>query len=157
MLRPWYRSRLFWLGVPGFAFLIWAWLGQLRHYWYLSFTQVDGPVSASTWALESYAGAVSLGWSSHSFGISGPSSVGWDWSKENLDADEPTIYHTEFPFGISYEPLGGYDYAWIDWWMLAALYATAWLVAQLAWRRRRRRMEGAPRRPGAEAPENREP
>lgn len=25
MIRPWYRSRLFWLGLPGLAFLLWAW------------------------------------------------------------------------------------------------------------------------------------
>ena len=25
MIRPWYRSRLFWLGVPGLVFLIWLW------------------------------------------------------------------------------------------------------------------------------------
>jgi hypothetical protein len=26
MIRPWYRSRLFWLGIPGLVFLLWAWL-----------------------------------------------------------------------------------------------------------------------------------
>ena len=26
MIRPWYRSRLFWLGLPGLLFLLWAWL-----------------------------------------------------------------------------------------------------------------------------------
>jgi hypothetical protein len=25
MIRPWYRSRLFWLGLPGLLFLCWAW------------------------------------------------------------------------------------------------------------------------------------
>ena len=29
MPRPWYRSRLFWLGVPGFAAILWAWLTPL--------------------------------------------------------------------------------------------------------------------------------
>ena len=24
--RPWYRSRLFWLGLPGLVFLLWAWV-----------------------------------------------------------------------------------------------------------------------------------
>ena len=26
MIRPWYRSRLFWLGIPGLLFLLWAWV-----------------------------------------------------------------------------------------------------------------------------------
>jgi hypothetical protein len=26
MIRPWYRSRLFWLGLPGLVFLLWLWL-----------------------------------------------------------------------------------------------------------------------------------
>jgi hypothetical protein len=25
LIRPWYRSRLFWLGLPGLVFLLWAW------------------------------------------------------------------------------------------------------------------------------------
>ena len=25
MIRPWYRSVLFWLGIPGLLFLLWAW------------------------------------------------------------------------------------------------------------------------------------
>ena len=25
MIRPWYRSRLFWLGLPGLVFLLWLW------------------------------------------------------------------------------------------------------------------------------------
>jgi hypothetical protein len=25
LIRPWYRSRLFWLGVPGLVFLVWGW------------------------------------------------------------------------------------------------------------------------------------
>jgi hypothetical protein len=25
MIRPWYRSRLCWLGIPGLLFLLWAW------------------------------------------------------------------------------------------------------------------------------------
>jgi hypothetical protein len=25
MIRPWHRSRLFWLGLPGLVFLLWAW------------------------------------------------------------------------------------------------------------------------------------
>lgn len=25
MIRPWHRSRLFWLGIPGLVFLLWAW------------------------------------------------------------------------------------------------------------------------------------
>jgi len=29
-IRPWYRSRLFWLGVPGLLFLVWAWGDSMR-------------------------------------------------------------------------------------------------------------------------------
>lgn len=25
MIRPWYRSRLFWVGIPGLLFLLWGW------------------------------------------------------------------------------------------------------------------------------------
>ncbi|WP_341407860.1 hypothetical protein [Luteolibacter soli] len=28
MIRPWYRSRLFWLGLPGLLFLVWGWIDR---------------------------------------------------------------------------------------------------------------------------------
>lgn len=28
MIRPWYRSVLFWLGIPGLLFLLWGWLAD---------------------------------------------------------------------------------------------------------------------------------
>jgi hypothetical protein len=33
MIHPWYRSRLFWLGLPGLVFLLWAWVNSnfVRH------------------------------------------------------------------------------------------------------------------------------
>jgi hypothetical protein len=37
MIRTWYRSRLFWLGIPGLLFLIWGWrqsnLRSVEIYW----------------------------------------------------------------------------------------------------------------------------
>ena len=30
MIRPWYRSRLFWLGVPALVFLLWGWVESMR-------------------------------------------------------------------------------------------------------------------------------
>jgi hypothetical protein len=30
MIRPWYRSRLFWLGLPGLVFLMWLWRDSMR-------------------------------------------------------------------------------------------------------------------------------
>ena len=30
MIRPWYRSRLFWLGIPGLVFLLWSWFAYPR-------------------------------------------------------------------------------------------------------------------------------
>ena len=32
MIRPFYRSRLFWLGMPGLVFLIWGWRDSETHY-----------------------------------------------------------------------------------------------------------------------------
>jgi hypothetical protein len=32
MIRHWYRSLLFWLGIPGLLFLVWAWW-QSNHLW----------------------------------------------------------------------------------------------------------------------------
>jgi hypothetical protein len=40
-LRPFYRSRLFWLGLPGLVFLLWAWVDS---YWHVSTAASTGLV-----------------------------------------------------------------------------------------------------------------
>ncbi len=48
--RPFYRSRLFWLGLPGLVFLLWAWKGSVgwskglawRHNDFAAFTSTVG-------------------------------------------------------------------------------------------------------------------
>ena len=39
--RPWHRSRLFWLGLPGILFLLWAWF-LLDDYWLVRWTRQFG-------------------------------------------------------------------------------------------------------------------
>ena len=39
--RPWHRSRLFWLGLPGLLFLLWAWF-LLDSYWLVRWTRPFG-------------------------------------------------------------------------------------------------------------------
>ena len=46
MTRPFYRSRLFWLGVPGVVFLLWGWWDSERHYTEVSWVKPRSFVAA---------------------------------------------------------------------------------------------------------------
>jgi hypothetical protein len=45
MIRPWYRSRLFWLGLPGLAFLLWAGWDSERNFSEMAWVKPKSVVS----------------------------------------------------------------------------------------------------------------
>jgi hypothetical protein len=50
-IRPWYRSRLFWLGLPGLLFLLWAWVNSnfIRHILFLPDSTLDSTQGKLLW------------------------------------------------------------------------------------------------------------
>jgi len=51
MIRPWYRSRLFWLGLPGLLFLLWAWASSnfVRHILFLPGSELNSTQGKLLW------------------------------------------------------------------------------------------------------------
>ena len=158
MIRPWYRSRLFWLGVPGLVFLLWLW-----------------------WDSMHFSTAISVAWEGEPDGsVFGPPIHGLSISEEcgrlglaeNVDPFFPVVGNLGIGFEVSRVTLEEWlqdpfspastrrDYVFGDWfpapvssrgedpfrsdgpgiaiWLLVVLYGTSWGVACVCWQRRKR-------------------
>lgn len=135
MIRPWYRSRVFWFGLPGFLLLIWVWGAYLRK-----------PVSAC-WGTQ-YA-QYCLGWGD---GLFEYIAIRYKYSAVLTDGreqgffliDEPFYPEDETivfasPFGVVQDSDGdskvsGFS---VGHWVIVALYTLVW-ISGLAWWQRRK-------------------
>lgn len=67
--RPFYRSRMFWFGLPGLLFLLWAWMDSIRYatsIWCsgkvgIRVTQTSGNAAFDVWRYSHFVGAPDLG------------------------------------------------------------------------------------------------
>ena len=50
MIRPWFRSRFFWLGIPGLLFLFWAWVDSENHIVLLRHANLTSETALLHWA-----------------------------------------------------------------------------------------------------------
>jgi hypothetical protein len=137
-IRPWYRSRLFWLGVPGIVFLVWGWLANVRNDFHISYRAWRGS------DLLSWDWGTSLGSIYHSRSESNPGrgskfKLGFSTFHETLEPDEPTIYFPLRPFGVVREP--EYKEVWVAWWAIVLCYTLVWLGALIGWHRRKIRFK----------------
>ena len=62
--KSFWRSRLFWLGVPGFVFLVWLWFVQLERYQCVDLAVGDRPLSVTL-------GGGSINWYQDQFSSAG--------------------------------------------------------------------------------------
>ncbi|MCW1921957.1 hypothetical protein OKA05_05295 [Luteolibacter arcticus] len=155
MIRPWYRSRLFWLGVPGFFFFLWAW-GK-----------------ANTTKVVTYLGP-GCGWAASGYGkflwfaveTTGDELVALDLREGEASevSDELEYYNSSFPSfavprfhtSVSSHPSpappwfppprwqaerldngSSYWFLSLPYWLLIAGYTGIWLVGLGGWQRRK--------------------
>lgn len=156
MIRPWYRSRLFWLGIPGFLFLLWAWRSS-------NFT--GHQLTLGSWELYSTQGKV-LAWSKQSdiendFHLDyRTAEVFVEWIAPNT----PTRARMIVPLAAAY-PIPPGEQCWfaaprwrsltlnpnafyrlrvLPYWLLTGGYAALWLGGLAAWQRRKERLSRSP-------------
>ncbi len=81
--RPFYRSRLFWLGLPGLVFLLWGWEISIEYYSHIHFGGSHHWVIGQSWGVV--------------FAMSDPS--GWpDW--RNIDSEHAKISGVDDFLGV---------------------------------------------------------
>lgn len=136
MIRPWYRSRLFWLGVPGLVFLLWVWIAVPQTFnsfsWETTRFQVIAAVQShkltvvkrpfpnvvqtTNRGIKLRPGLLS------SYSVGGPSSYPLRVRKREIG---PGVVVSD---------------ATISTWVLVPTYIVIWMGVMLWWQRRKRRI-----------------
>lgn len=147
MIRPWYRSRLFWLGLPGLVFMLWLWLAKAGQSFDVGYTWNIWPAETTTRSIGISDGSLYQVTNTNSYGATGPPTVGFHGSEVGLDPDEPVTYFPHRPFGLIRED--DYWKTWLAWWVVISAYTAVWLGAVAGWQRRQARLS---RRAAAELP-----
>ena len=109
--RPFYRSRLFWLGLPGLVFLLWFGHGS-----------GVGFGGTRPWAIVQTAGDLLVVWDSEEWP---------DWQSLGNSTEVALYSQGEHPT---------YRYVFIPYYAVALAYITAWLLTLAWWHRRKSRL-----------------
>lgn len=130
MIRPWYRSRLFWLGLPGLVFLCFSW-GR------------GGANTTSIWWSGS-RGALTLCDDNQRLEISwieGLKGFGFQIQSDSAHPEVDAL-HRLSPLQVRRFP--EYHFPKVSvlvaYWMLLLLYLVVWLGALAGWQRRKARL-----------------
>jgi hypothetical protein len=158
MIRPWYRSRLFWLGIPGLMFLLWAWAKSHG-------TEMLTCLGASG------------GWGGSGYGklmwfrveTKGDALVGLDLRNGQVCPQADTFFtsapalaaprfNTSFTSPLLPEPqwfpapgwrsetvdAGSYLFLSLPYWLVTGLYGCAWVAGLVGWQWRKHRLHQSP-------------
>ena len=133
MIRPWYRSLLFWFGVPGLVFLFWGWQDSGK------------AIRTMTW--NGRGSARQVGQWNGSIGvvyIADPALYRGPMHRVGFHRSEmPAVYRDECSLGsFVFAPLFSslddpHSVMRIPYWVAIALYLIAWLAALVWWQHRK--------------------
>lgn len=148
-LRPFYRSRLFWLGLPGFVFLLWAWLdsgwnttdlaycdntrqrGVAQFQGELIFYRSETPLNRSwpgSYFIHSRTPAAPAGNAWRIGRVSFPKLASHLAEERMLNPQKPSLGNMrQSSVGVAL-------------WFVAASYAAAWILTLTWWQRRKSRL-----------------
>jgi hypothetical protein len=139
MIRPWYRSRLCWLGLPGLVFLLWAW-------WILPPRVLSLDFQGRTYEVRAFRSVVEFTWSEYPHAKTGD--LDMFPIDEEVDRLETGDHWVKRDFQVW--PGGSQiDYVSMRAWLPSAIYAAGWLILISLWQRRKARLG---RRAAAELP-----
>ena len=156
MMRPWYRSRLFWLGLPGLVFLLWCWWDSMQRWTEISLSwhgpPNGGPFGPPTEGcfLACGDGVLLVGPTYDPFApVPGRLGIGLDMTRIPMDfLADPFAPEAEL------EPRSGFPAAWtyskdddpfsrgrlgVAIWWVVIVYAGVLAGVTAAWQRRKRR------------------
>jgi hypothetical protein len=152
MIRPWYRSRLFWLGLPGLVFLLWVWRDSGA---YSSYCQAYRPGRDAELIVDVSKGLIML--QIPAYLPENLSPRGWEASffRSPLTADEFHLAQRhrkpQFDLRVAFlweksqwgdplEPDLRCIVMWIGWWLVVLAYTVPWLAMLTLWQRRKARL-----------------
>ena len=139
LIRPWYRSRIFWFGLTGVVVIFWSWADSFRFIRsahtpdrvkrgtsvvsYLSFYSRVGILGVSyesiDYAQRSFASLPSRGFSAHAMPLSNP---GW----ANLRKKNSSIFQNPIAFFEKVDKEIRTKYFYVAHWSLLLVYSFVW-------------------------------
>lgn len=127
---PWYRSRLFWFGLPGFLFLCWMWAGYQT-----SLVHVGWNVPAGNYSVGWGGGQISLSFTDRmNMPTIGGVVPGFAVNRMPIEPDDgqsffpPAVFVTEDWPGIAFAI-----------WLFLAVYFAGWLGGMVLLQRKKRK------------------
>lgn len=141
MIPPFHRSRLFWLGLPGLVFLLWAWLGSPLN--------LQVRISIGDYILRVGGEDRALKVDCEVYGSGHLAAPGLRFYKGGMYAgDIDTEGQRFFPKALRYD-VRKYHYhlgvrsipeVKLAYWFLLLFYMTIWLLVLTVWQRRKSRL-----------------
>jgi hypothetical protein len=92
VIRPWYCSRLFWLGLPGLVFLLWIWLAKVRTHLGAGYSGIISNGVTSTHFIGSSGGEIIYATVQAEVAGGGFYRVNDDWSPTNRRSTFPLAF-----------------------------------------------------------------
>ena len=143
MIRPWYRSRLLWLGLPVLVSLLWSWADSRRFR-----SRVSWQTPNRFFVLEQRDSCLGFGWVSSPVFADGAGD--FDWGREEASKADPFYDPSEPPPPIFRPPFGHWistvdqdsksveDWE-VAWWVVVSAFTFVWLGTLVIWQRRKLR------------------
>ncbi len=126
--RPFYRSRLFWLGLPGLEFLLWAWWFSMEHNSQARFGGV--PV----WVTGQSAGEVYVFWNSAGL----PDWRDFHTVHQKMSMEDASEWKRSL--SVLERRVVGFRHILFPHYTAVVAYAAAWLLFLACWQRRKSRL-----------------
>lgn len=156
MIRPWYRSRLFWLGLPGLVFMLWLWLAKADQVFAFGHHAITGSTGSTFRSISTSDGSINqttLRYNWVSRARRGFHWRGFHHSGAGLAPEKITYFPR--PFAIIRKTSWPVEEALVQreirlaWWVVISAYTAVWLGAVAGWQRRKARIS---QRAAAELP-----
>ena len=140
MIRPWYRSLAFYLGLPGFLFLLWGWFAAPLHYRSVRMTMGEycltladeGRLARIEWEVYGHGRIMFPGIRFYSHVASAYTSI---WGHRHQLQHQQLFPRAlryrveEYPYHLGTRTIPQLSLAY---WFLLALYLPAWCILLLA-------------------------
>ena len=124
--RPFYRSRLFLLGLPGLVFMLWGWWLSMGH---VSRVKFEGNVFIGQMGGEVFAWSDPSGWT-----------MGGIFRSEHRDMTGEEMRELKNWWAAETETARSLRVVYIPYYWLVLAYAATWLLTLALWQRRKSRL-----------------
>ena len=144
MIRPWYRSVLCWLGIPGLLFLLWGWLADPMAGSGVTMTLGNFRLTVGDWSRVGRASWEVYG-SGGRLSAQGIRTSSYRLGSDQGEFRDQQVFAPAFRYEVREDdstPVGlrRIPQVRVAYWLLLMLYLSAWGALLAGWQRRKTRL-----------------